>query len=131
MYKKCKQTNKTMDVKIGLIILCIDINKNTPQILLEDGRIPVVDMCDHPFFICKDICNQFLEIDVDWLQFTLVDAKYDGDLTIYYTCMVPKTIKIKDGTWNNIGATHEDFQELVFKAGQKVISSQCFNYIRS
>jgi len=111
-----------MDVNLGLIILCIDLKQSTPQILLEDGQIPTQKLDGHPLLFCEQICKDFLEIDTKWIDFILVDVKYDDDLTLYYTCMIPKIIKTKKGEWESIGAVHENFQKLVFEAGQRAIS---------
>ena len=110
------------------MILCVDLVESTPKILLEDGNIPTLLLDNHPFSICNKICENLLEIDTKHIEYILIDFDYDKS-TIYYTFMIPETIKTKQGQWQYIGAIDDPtIQKMVFKAGQETISKRLFGF---
>ena len=112
-----------MHVETRLIVLHIDYQDGTHKCLVDDGNLLCKEITnDHPLSPCADLLREYLEIQPDWVNFTLVDVDFIDDvLAIYYTCMIPGKLKNVKGQWINIGEIDAEFtQKMVFTAGQKL-----------
>lgn len=114
-----------MYVKTRLIILHIDFQAGTHRCLLDGGSLPIMGVSDsHPVECGPLLLKKYLEIEPEWVTFTLVNVNNDKDtLFIYYTCMIPNVINNIKGEWTDIGRIEDGIiQRLVFEAGQKILS---------
>lgn len=113
-----------MNVKLNLIILHIDMLTGTNGCLLDDKQFisrPLLN--DDIEGELRDILLEYLEMKVDWVKFCLIDViAKDGDITIFYGCLIPSILKNKKGAWTNLGDINDrENKRLVFQAGQKTI----------
>lgn len=88
-----------MKVKVTLLATCFDkkLNINNKQsknfiIVNEDNTLPSrYLLSDSPNECLKKICEKFLSYSIDWLDFSIIDAKRnDGDeIEIVYSTDFP------------------------------------------
>jgi hypothetical protein len=115
-----------MHVESRLIVIHVDLNTTAAHVLMDDGLLPecVVEY-SHPLTAVSDFIVDYLELDPSWINFSLIEVEYEynNKLVFYYACMIPQTIKEKQGQWITIGAINDrQTQEMVFKAGQELVA---------
>jgi hypothetical protein len=113
-----------MHVESRLIVIHVDLNTTAAHVLMDGGLLPegVVEH-SHPLTVVSDFIEDYLEIDPSWIDFRLIEVGFEGSnkLVFYYACMIPETIKEKQGQWITIGEINDrQTQEMVFKAGQEL-----------
>jgi len=119
-----------MLVKTRLIVLHVDFQNGIHKCLLDDnGELPCRNVLDlhQPVQFGSEILKDYLEIEPEWVTFTLVDIEVEESniLFVYYTCMVPNVLKLKKGQWVEVGKIQDDtdnIQKMVFESGQKLLA---------
>jgi hypothetical protein len=101
--------------------------ESTKKCLLVDGGLPSKEVLQYhqPVQFGPDILREHLDIEPDWVKFTLADVEVNGldELYVYYACMIPSVIDTKIGEWVEIGRIKNGFvQKMVYEAACKILS---------
>lgn len=112
-----------MNVELKLIVLHLNLQTKNSSCLLEEKQLISRPLLNGDIDRgLRDILLDYLEIEPDWVRFTLIDVLgQDDQISIVYGCMIPYIVKNINGTWNALGDIDDnDTRRLVFQASQTV-----------
>ena len=111
-----------MNVNLQLVVLHMNYDNGFYRCLLDDNKIISITLTNPDIIMeLKKMMIDYLDINPEWVSFSLVDVEGGDNITITYTCMIPSILENFKGEWMDIGEINGINRTLVLKASQKII----------